>query len=243
MLSAKKGLNDHWISMELAARQMAIIVQILTLFATNCMMHSFAKSCYYICLWKRKVQYLLPKISTLRPILNRLTYELVFTDRFQYYVPFFADISNCWHEALKLLALTARVIGRLVCISEIRGLKLRTWCIATCVCSHFWNVVERYLFLRSQTEQPLRPSSHSRWQKWSVLSLSFLRTPKWWHMESAPRLIWWILFRSQEVSGSNFGTDVGHGEIIRDILEYPHPSTVYGTRNRPQQLLSMFIPD
>jgi len=69
--------------MELVARQMAINVQILTLFATNFMMHSFAKSCYHISLWKRKVQYLLPKISTLPPILNHLTYELVFTDQFQ----------------------------------------------------------------------------------------------------------------------------------------------------------------
>ena len=56
--------------MELAARQMAINVQILTFFASNCMMHSFAKSRYHVSLWELEVQYLLPKISTLRPVLN-----------------------------------------------------------------------------------------------------------------------------------------------------------------------------
>ena len=72
------------ISMEIAARQIMINVQILTLFATNCMMQSFAKSCYSISLWERKAQYPLPKLSTLGPIVNHLTYELVilyFVDR------------------------------------------------------------------------------------------------------------------------------------------------------------------
>jgi len=65
------------LSMELAARQMMIYVHILTLFATKYMMHSFAKSCYPVGLWKRRIKNRLPKLSTLGPIVNHLTYELV----------------------------------------------------------------------------------------------------------------------------------------------------------------------